>query len=355
MTTWLKDPSNTSITVQWAYGEMTCHTTSGCFGEDSMKNETDAKLVPQMLPLQTQPGVAIRFRVSNHMGITGAIQPFKVTEEGFRKCNTSLGVPIISNATEELIVVDKQFLSLGMNYFIVDSDENAFLKCEFGLRLNITIKTAECAKYSLNSEVCGENGNCVTKFEKVDLCFPNPCHNASCSDLGNTYKCHCKDGYGGNHCETNINECNPNPCHHGGTCRDLINDYECYCTEAHAGTNCEYSLDLFSPPLDSVTMKGKNHLHNLYLVAGTLSGAILIVIIVVAGCYCRMHETYKHLTWKQIRYRRQKDDSPGSCLDVSSVAKTRPSIDAIWEATSINYSDDLLTSPLHDSLKPKKV
>ena len=36
-------------------------------------------------------------------------------------------------------------------------------------------------------------------------------------------------GFTGRDCETNINECMPNPCQHGGNCVDGINNYTCLC------------------------------------------------------------------------------------------------------------------------------
>ena len=37
-------------------------------------------------------------------------------------------------------------------------------------------------------------------------------------DQVNGYYCSCVHGYGGNSCETNINECRSDLCHNGGTC-----------------------------------------------------------------------------------------------------------------------------------------
>jgi EGF-like domain len=42
----------------------------------------------------------------------------------------------------------------------------------------------------------------------------------TCQDLLNAYECKCDKGFTGVHCETDINECEPDPCVHG-TCRDL--------------------------------------------------------------------------------------------------------------------------------------
>ena len=36
----------------------------------------------------------------------------------------------------------------------------------------------------------------------TDICKPNPClHAGTCQDLGDTFKCECKMGFKGRHCE----------------------------------------------------------------------------------------------------------------------------------------------------------
>lgn len=54
--------------------------------------------------------------------------------------------------------------------------------------------------------------------------------------------CRCKDGFLGNLCENNINECAPAPCLNGGTCVDGIAGYSCLCTLPYTGQTCETLL-----------------------------------------------------------------------------------------------------------------
>lgn len=44
----------------------------------------------------------------------------------------------------------------------------------------------------------------------------------------------------GENCETEINECDSNPCQHNGTCSDLLGNYECQCPTGMMGygQNC---------------------------------------------------------------------------------------------------------------------
>ena len=45
--------------------------------------------------------------------------------------------------------------------------------------------------------------------------------------------------YSGMFCETEANECIPNPCLNGGTCIDELNNFECLCLPGFSGSNCQ--------------------------------------------------------------------------------------------------------------------
>ena len=47
------------------------------------------------------------------------------------------------------------------------------------------------------------------------------------------------EGFTGNNCGDNIDDCDPNPCQNGGTCTDDVNDYTCSCPKDYSGKNCE--------------------------------------------------------------------------------------------------------------------
>jgi len=70
-------------------------------------------------------------------------------------------------------------------------------------------------------------------------CTPDPCINGSCSVVDNAIVCTCAAGYEGTNCETNIDDCDPNPCQNGGTCNDGVDSYTCSCLAGYTGTNCE--------------------------------------------------------------------------------------------------------------------
>ncbi|XP_050388477.1 delta and Notch-like epidermal growth factor-related receptor isoform X2 [Patella vulgata] len=482
------------------------------------------------MPVEIQHKTVLKFKPSTNMQIDFPILPYKVDEQGFLNCDRKGGFPIVKNETNQTITISPDILDIGSNYFIVDLEDHKLVSCEFGLRLNVTVKEQHCWKdgdrcsgrgncvskrgqseYTCNCcdmfngkycdtfdaclgepcqngaqcqhkkdsesgftckcrlgyhgavcservenlcvlDLCMNNGSCVgnkTHFQclcppgftgshcevninecqpkpcihgvcvdfidkyqcfclpgyyggtcnmeydlcntspcknhgicimevdsyrchchpghtgpnctkNVDLCTPNPCYNKSRCSSSHNVTCHCSPGYTGTRCEINLNECESNPCLNGGTCKDRVDGYACLCHELHAGPNCEYTIDMFAPFLQGKTtdMSGNvrsYHVENLYIVAGTLSGAILIVIIVLTTCYCRMHETYKNCSLKRMKYSRQKDEPRETSVDVSSVATPRLSIDAIWEATSLNYDINQLNSPLRQSLKPKNI
>ena len=47
-----------------------------------------------------------------------SMQPYWVTEDNFLSCNTTSGVPVISQATNHSFTVPQSFLRPGINYFI---------------------------------------------------------------------------------------------------------------------------------------------------------------------------------------------------------------------------------------------
>ena len=49
------------------------------------------------------------------------------------------------------------------------------------------------------------------------------------------YECDCQDGYEGDRCEREKNECLANPCQHGAQCEDGLARYTCICTKGFTG------------------------------------------------------------------------------------------------------------------------
>lgn len=65
-----------------------------------------------------------------------------------------------------------------------------------------------------------------------------------CIDGINDYTCECNGtDFTGDHCEINIDDCDPDPCLNEATCYDGVNDYQCRCYEGYTGKNCEFDID----------------------------------------------------------------------------------------------------------------
>ena len=66
-----------------------------------------------------------------------------------------------------------------------------------------------------------------------------------CTNNNGGFTCSCNDGYklneDGKTCE-NINDCSPNPCAHG-TCTDLVDNYSCECLNGWKGNDCDIDIN----------------------------------------------------------------------------------------------------------------
>lgn len=49
--------------------------------------------------------------------------------------------------------------------------------------------------------------------------------------------------YPGLNCEENINECETNPCRNGAECVDGVNKYTCLCPEGFEGDRCQININ----------------------------------------------------------------------------------------------------------------
>lgn len=68
-------------------------------------------------------------------------------------------------------------------------------------------------------------------------------HNCFYSPL--SYRC--VEGYEGDQCETNINDCSNSTCLNGGQCIDSVNNYTCSCTEGWTGRDCSVDVNECRP------------------------------------------------------------------------------------------------------------
>ncbi|XP_023219824.1 protein crumbs-like [Centruroides sculpturatus] len=77
----------------------------------------------------------------------------------------------------------------------------------------------------------------------INECEDNKCVNGTCIDEVNGYHCQCLPGFEGMYCDVEINECLKfSPCKNDAVCTDLIADYKCECPSRYGGKNCDIEL-----------------------------------------------------------------------------------------------------------------
>uniref|UniRef100_A0A8C5YHH7 Protein crumbs homolog 1 n=1 Tax=Microcebus murinus TaxID=30608 RepID=A0A8C5YHH7_MICMU len=112
-----------------------------------------------------------------------------------------------------------------------------------------------CRQSRLPATVCGNEQRNLT------------CYNGgNCTELPAGPACLCGEGFAGERCEEDVDECASGPCLHGGRCRDLRGRFQCLCGAAFAGERCELDLAGHLLPDDVLTATGSLTLVSLLLI-----------------------------------------------------------------------------------------
>lgn len=79
---------------------------------------------------------------------------------------------------------------------------------------------------------------------RADDCAGNPCERGTCIDGNQDFTCECPAGYEGKRCQTDIDECQHNPCVAANTvqCRNKNGTYLCFCKPGYVGVNCDFHV-----------------------------------------------------------------------------------------------------------------
>ncbi|XP_022108062.1 sushi, von Willebrand factor type A, EGF and pentraxin domain-containing protein 1-like [Acanthaster planci] len=80
------------------------------------------------------------------------------------------------------------------------------------------------------------------------FCSATSCLNGgTCMELLQSFLCECPAGLTGEHCQTDVIDCQQDSCFNGGTCVDELNGFSCTCAAGYQGPRCEGHTDLCNP------------------------------------------------------------------------------------------------------------
>ena len=120
---------------------------------------------------------------------------------------------------------------------------------------------ADCLEVDDCVEVNCGNGRCVDGADSstctcdqgftgemcqtnIDDCVGVNCSgNGRCVDGVDSFTCNCSAGFSGRLCDINIDDCSPNPCGVGGQCEDGIDNFTCSCDPGFTGEVCQTNID----------------------------------------------------------------------------------------------------------------
>ncbi|CAB3400271.1 unnamed protein product [Caenorhabditis bovis] len=194
-------------------------------GNDEMK----VMIVRKYLVVFNKSGAQFNKTISDGKWHQIHIRPFKLTidDQSF-----------VSHT--ELITVKNGNSTL----FVGDHSEDSLHACLDNFKIG-NMPRLPFTKQSNNHAILMEKENVGTGCVSSEQCglFSTCLNGATCVDLWNRRKCICADGFTGENCEVNINECKYIDCGNHGYCTDGIDGATCNCNEGYSGSFCEILTD----------------------------------------------------------------------------------------------------------------
>lgn len=96
-------------------------------------------------------------------------------------------------------------------------------------------------EHSSSSNNNYDNISHLLQPEPTNLCTVNVCQNgATCiSTPGGGYRCLCLNGWKGQNCTENVDDCSKSACENGAICVDRVGQFRCECPKGKVGLLCE--------------------------------------------------------------------------------------------------------------------
>ncbi|XP_078589527.1 MAM and LDL-receptor class A domain-containing protein 1-like [Branchiostoma floridae x Branchiostoma japonicum] len=132
-------------------------------------------------------------------------------------------VPVFTRTGEQgnqWLSAEVEISNTGSYHVVIEGISGSDITGQIALD-DITLETGHCATGGCHSEPCQNYGTCVED-----------------TTTATGYVCLCLDGWEGQNCTQDVDECQSSPCG-PGTCHDRLNGYLCQCPWSYQGMHCE--------------------------------------------------------------------------------------------------------------------